>query len=141
MIVLVADIILTAILIHIVLVMSSCTTSHCHLESCTNNPMKHVNLFATTYLRLSMQPVSSSPPSSSTSSSSCRFVQFSTVCHLESCTNNLMKHIDLSANSYSRLSLQLASSSPPSSWTSYSSCCIVQLPTVCHLESCTYNLT
>jgi len=48
-------------------------------------------------------------------------VQLPTVCHLESCANNLTKHVDLFAASYSRLSLRPASFSPPSSSTSYSS--------------------
>ena len=68
------------------------------------------------------------PASSSTSYSSRRIVQLPTVCHLESCVNNLTKHLDLVAVSYSQLSLLPASSSPPSSSTSYSSRRIVQPP-------------
>ena len=51
-------------------------------------------------------------------------------CHLESYANNLTKHVILLAASFSRLKLWPASSSPPSSSTSYSSRRIVQLPTV-----------
>ena len=49
-----------------------CTTSQCHLESCTNNLTKHVNFFATSYSRISLPPASSSLPSSLTSYSSDR---------------------------------------------------------------------
>ena len=75
-------------------------------------------------------PASSSPPSSSTSYSSRRIVQLLTVCPFESCANNLMKLVDLLAASYLLSSLPPASSSLPSSSTSYSSRRIVQLPTV-----------
>jgi len=59
-----------------------------------------------------------------------RIVQLPTVCHLESCANNLTKHVDLFAASYTRLSLPLASFLPPFSLTLYSSCHIVQLLTL-----------
>jgi len=143
----------TAISIDIVLVASHQIVqlpTVCHLESCAKNLTKHVDLFAASYSQLSMPPASSSPPSSSTSYSSRptdtihaagilidivlvashRIAQLPTVCHLESCANNLTKHIDLLTASYSRLSLGPASSSPSSSSTSYSSRHIVQLPTV-----------
>ena len=100
------------ILIDIVRVASDCTISHCHLARCTNNLTKHVDLLAVSYLRLSLWPASSSPSFSSTLYSSRRIVQLPTVCHLESCANNLTKPVDLLTASYSRLSLQPASSSP-----------------------------
>ena len=94
------------------------------------------------YLLPSMLQATSSLPSSSTSYSSCpndaihttgiliinvlvashRIVQPPTVWHLKSYANNLTKHVGLLAASYSRLSLRPASSSPPSSSTSYLSC-------------------
>jgi len=52
------------------------------------------------YLLSSTLPASSSPPSSSTLYSSRRIVQLRTVCHCESCTNNLTKLVDLLATSY-----------------------------------------
>ena len=54
----------------------------------------------TSYLLSSTLPASSSLPSSSTLYSSCRIVQLPTVCHCESCANNLMKLVDLLATSY-----------------------------------------
>ena len=118
MIVLATGIILTTILVDIVLFVSNRILqlpTVCHLESYTNNLMKYVNLFAISYSRLSLLPESSSPPSSSTSYSShssdtihaadilidivlvpsLRIVQLPTMCHWESCANNLMKHLDL----------------------------------------------
>ena len=104
-------------------VVSYCTISHCHWESCANNLTKQVDLFATSYSRLSLPPASSSPPSSSTSYSSrptdaihaagilidivlvaSYRTTFSCVCPSESCANNLRKFVDLLAASYSRLS-------------------------------------
>ena len=156
-------------------VASYCTSSHCHLESCANNLTKNVHLLAASYSRLSLRPVSSSPPSSSKPYSSrptdaihaagilidiVLIVSYCTTshCHLESCTNNLTKHVDLLAASFSRLSLRPASSSPPSSSTSYSSrptdaihaagilIDIVLFASYCttshcHLVSCANNLT
>jgi len=70
----------------------------------------------TSYLLSSTLAAASSPPSSSTSYSSCRIVQLPTVCHSESCTNNLTKLVDLLTAFY------VQSSKPPaSSSTSYSS--------------------
>jgi len=119
----------TAIFIDIVLVASHQIVqlpTVCHLESCAENLTKHVDLFAASYSRLSMPPASSSPPSSSTSYSSrptdtihaagilidiVLIASYCTTshCHLGSCTNNLTKHVDLLAASFSRLSLRLAS--------------------------------
>jgi len=70
----------------------------------------------TSYLLSSTLAANSSPPSSSTSYSSYRIVQLPTVCHSESCANNLTKLVDLLAAFY------VQSSKPPaSSSTSYSS--------------------
>jgi len=74
-----AGINLTTILIHIVLIVSYCTTSYCHLESCANNITKQVDLLAASYSRLSLKPASCSPPCSSTSYSLCRIVHLPTV--------------------------------------------------------------
>jgi len=52
------------------------------------------------YLLSSTLPASSSPPSSSTLYSSRRIVQLPTVCHCQSCANNLTKLVDLLAASY-----------------------------------------
>jgi len=92
------------------------------------------------YLLSSTLAASSSLPSSSTLYSSRRIVQLPTVCHCESCANNRTKLVDLLAASYLQSSLPLASFSPPSSSTSYSSRRVVQLPTVCPFESCANNL-
>ena len=109
----------TGIHIDIVLIPSYCTTSHCHLESFSNNLMKYVDLLTVSYSRLSWLPVSSSPPSSLTSYWSHLIVQLPTVWHFESCTNNLMKHFDLLTATYLWLSLPPVSSSLSSSSISY----------------------
>jgi len=166
-----------------VLVASCCIVqlpTVCLLESCTNNLMKHVDLHATSYSQLFLPPASSLLLSSSTlylsrpndtihTTSilivnilliSYRVVHLPTVYHLESCTNNLTKHIDLCSASYSQLSFLSASSAPSSSSILYSlhptdainvpafssilyllHHVVLYIFSLDHRESCTNNLT
>ena len=103
--------------------------------------------------------LSFSPPAASLTSYLLRcMVQLPAVCHSESCANHVTKLAIILVASYSPLySLRLTcthtrrvllavsdslSFSPPApSLTSYLSRCIVQLPAVCHSESCTNHVT